>query len=95
MGELLREGRRMLLIFGSGIREALINVVVFVCGYCQVQAQQNVIKRSNRFTLFFIPLFTFSTRYVNQCTNCGAETPLTEQQVQNSLSSGSRVGQQR
>jgi hypothetical protein len=75
----------MLLIFGTGIRETLVNVVAFVCGYCQVDAPQNVIKRSHRFTLFFIPLFSFSTRYVNQCTNCGGETELTQAQVQNSL----------
>ncbi len=50
-----------------------------------MQAPQNVIKRSHRFTLFFLPLFTFSTRYVNQCTNCGAETALTAEQAQHSL----------
>ena len=75
----------MLLIFGTGIRETIINVVSFVCGYCHTNAPQNVIKRSHRFTLFFLPLFSFSTRYVNQCTNCGAETALTPQQAQNSL----------
>jgi hypothetical protein len=75
----------MLLIFGTTLHETLINVVSFVCGYCHVQAPQNVIKRSHRFTLFFLPLFSFSTRYVNQCTNCGAETALTAQQAQNSL----------
>jgi hypothetical protein len=75
----------MLLIFGTTLHETLINVVSFVCGYCHVQAPQNVIKRSHRFTLFFLPLFSFSTRYVNQCSNCGAETALTAQQAQNSL----------
>jgi hypothetical protein len=75
----------MLLIFGTTLHETLINVVSFVCGYCHVQAPQNVIKRSHRFTLFFLPLFSFSTRYVNQCTNCGAETALSAQQAQNSL----------
>ena len=76
----------MLLIFGSTIRETLINVVSFVCGYCHVRAPQNVIKRSNRFTLFFVPLFSFSTSYVNQCTNCGSETALTSEQAHHSLS---------
>jgi len=76
----------MLLIFGSTIHETLINVVAFVCARCGVHAQQNVVKRSNRFTLFFIPLFAFSTSYVNQCTNCGAVTRLTSQQAHNSLS---------
>jgi hypothetical protein len=75
----------MLLIFGSTIRETLVTVVTFVCGYCRVEARQNVLKRSHRFTLFFIPLFSFSTRYVNQCTNCGAETALTPEQARNAV----------
>jgi hypothetical protein len=75
----------MLLIFGNRMSETIINIVEFVCGYCGVRASQNVIKRSNRFTLFFIPLFAFSTKYANECTNCGGETPLTADQARNSL----------
>ncbi|MGH1547710.1 zinc-ribbon domain-containing protein [Leifsonia poae] len=74
----------MLLIFGSTIHETLITVVTFVCGYCRVDARQNVLKRSHRFTLFFLPL-SFSTRYVNQCTNCGAETALSPEQARNAV----------
>lgn len=75
----------MLLIFGNRLTESIVNVVSFVCGYCNVLAPQNVIRRSNRFTLFFIPLFSFSTKYVNQCTNCGAESGLTAAQAQHSI----------
>ena len=75
----------MFLLFGTSVRETIINVVTFVCGYCSVRAPQNVIKRSNRFTLFFIPLFSFSTKYVNQCANCGRLTGLTQEQARHSL----------
>ncbi|TFB88255.1 zinc-ribbon domain-containing protein [Cryobacterium algoricola] len=75
----------MLLIFGNRIIENIVNVVSFVCGYCNVQASQDVVRRSNRFTLFFIPLFAFSTKYVNRCTNCGAETVLSAGQAQHSI----------
>ena len=75
----------MLLIFGSRVSQTILTVVTFVCGYCDVQAPQNVIKLTNRFTLFFVPLFSFSTRYVNQCTNCGGETALTAEQARHSL----------
>ena len=75
----------MLLIFGTRISQSVINVVTLVCGYCHVQAPQNVIKLTNRFTLFFIPLFSVSTSYVNQCTNCGGETVLTDEQARHSL----------
>ena len=76
----------MLLIFGNKISDSIFNVVMFVCGFCGVEASQTVIKRSNRFTLFFIPLFPFSTKYINSCSNCGGETALTVDQARNSLS---------
>lgn len=75
----------MLLIFGNRITETIINMVTFVCGYCHVQSPQNVIKRSNRLTLFFVPLFSVSTKYLNRCTNCGGQTPLTAEQARHSL----------
>lgn len=75
----------MLLIFGTSVRESIMNVVTFLCAYCDTRGPQNVIKRSNRVTLFFIPLFPLSTTYVNQCMNCGAVTPLTVEQARHSL----------
>lgn len=75
----------MLLIFGNRVSVTVINVVTFVCGYCGVRAPQNVLKRSNRFTLFFVPLFSFSTKFLNQCSNCGGETALTANQAKSSL----------
>jgi hypothetical protein len=75
----------MFLLFGTRTAEALINVVSFICGYCGVQAAQNVVKRSTKFTLFFVPLFSFSTSFTNVCTNCGGATALTKSQAQHSL----------
>ena len=75
----------MLLIFGSRVTESIVNAVAFVCAVCNVRAPQQVIKRANRFTLFFVPLFSFSKKHINRCTNCGAETQLSAEQVQHSL----------
>ena len=75
----------MFLLFGIGSSEKIIDVVSFVCGFCGATAPQNVIKSSNRFTVFFIPLFSFSTRYRNECTNCGAQTALTSAQARHSI----------
>ena len=80
----------MFLLFGSRVSEQIVNVVTFVCGFCSTNARQNVIKASNRFTLFFVPLFSFSTRYRNECTNCGGRTALTRAQVEHSLRSPAR-----
>lgn len=76
----------MFLIFGTTLTETIVNVVAFVCGICGRDAPQQVIKRSNRLSLFFIPLFALSSHYINRCTNCGGETALSAAQVQHSLS---------
>ncbi|PRY68033.1 zinc ribbon family protein [Glaciihabitans tibetensis] len=75
----------MFLLFGARTAEALINVVTFVCGYCGVRAEQQVVKRATKFTLFFVPLFTVSSSYSNTCTHCGGTTNLTKNQAKHSL----------
>jgi len=81
----------MFILFGTRVSEQIVNVVSFVCGFCHTAARQNVVKSSNRFTLFFVPLFSFSTRYYNECTNCHGITALTKAQVDHSLSSPARA----
>jgi hypothetical protein len=78
--------RPVFLLFGTRASQTIVNVVTFVCGYCGVNARQNVVKLTNKFTLFFVPLFSFSTRYRNECTNCGGQTDLNADQVKRSLS---------
>jgi hypothetical protein len=75
----------VLLIFGTRAFETLLLVVSFVCPHCGVDARQSVYKSATRFTLFFIPLFTVSTRYFVHCSNCGVATSLTRQQAEHSL----------
>ena len=75
----------MFLLFGTRPSASLLAVVTFVCGYCGQSVPQQVSKISNKFTLFFIPLFSFSTRHEVQCTNCGGITALTQQQAENSV----------
>lgn len=75
----------MFLLFGTRASDTVVNVVQFVCSYCTVAAGQNVVKRANRFTLFFVPLFSFSTSYYVECSNCGGVTNLTKAQADNSL----------
>ncbi|TFC82721.1 zinc-ribbon domain-containing protein [Cryobacterium sinapicolor] len=75
----------MFLLFGTRAHRAVINVVSFVCGYCGVLAQQQVVKKSTKFTLFFVPLFPLAKSYANECTNCGGTTRLTATQVGHSM----------
>ena len=75
----------MLLIFGTRAYETLLVLVSFVCPHCGVDARQRVMKTANRFTLFFVPLFAFSTKYYVHCDNCGVATALTRDQASHSL----------
>lgn len=42
-------------------------------------------KSSTKFSLFFLALFTVSTRYYVECSNCGGTTALSQQQADNSI----------
>lgn len=75
----------MFLLFGTRPSVRLLAIVTFVCGYCGRDVPQHVSLVSNKFTLFFLPLFSFSTRHEVQCTNCGGVTELTGQQAENSV----------
>jgi hypothetical protein len=59
----------------------MLAVVRFVCNNCHVNAAQRVLKRVNKLTLFFIPTFPVSTKYLVECTNCGATTLISQQQA--------------
>jgi hypothetical protein len=75
----------MLLIFGTTLRDRILAVVSFVCEYCGTHATQDVIESATKFSLFFIPLFTVSRRYVVVCSNCGGTTALTREQATHGL----------
>lgn len=75
----------MFLIFGTRAVETLIVLVSFVCPHCGTDAQQRVSKLANKFALFFVPLFTISTKYYVACSHCGVATALTQQQAQHSI----------
>ena len=71
----------MLLIFGTRAYLTLLAMVQFVCPTCHANAAQRVIKQVTRFTLFFIPTFSVGTKYLTECTNCGATIRITPDQA--------------
>lgn len=81
----------MILLFGTRASSAILVIVHFVCNYCGKAAAQRVIKSTNRFTVFFIPLFPLSTSYYVECTNCGGQTGLTREQADNALEWAART----
>ena len=60
-----------MLIIGFGESETLLSTLVFTCETCGNHAAHQLIKRSRRFSLFFIPLFSVGTTYLDSCTACG------------------------
>jgi hypothetical protein len=50
-----------------------------VCEACGATAAQGIVKRTTKFTLFFIPLFPIKRpSYFRECTNCGVARHLEE-----------------
>jgi hypothetical protein len=75
----------VLLLFGTRAYLEAIVTVTFVCHFCGLAVPQQVYRRVNRFTLFFIPLFTLSRKHFVECSNCGGATELTEEQANHAL----------
>ena len=60
-----------MLIFGLTVSEALQSTLIYTCENCGNSAAHRLIRRTRRFSLFFIPLFPVGTTYVDSCTACG------------------------
>ncbi|MFE7130148.1 zinc-ribbon domain-containing protein [Streptomyces sp. NPDC057638] len=69
-----------MIIFGTKGYLHQLAILTLVCGSCGNPAAHTLRRRVTKFTLFFIPLFPVSTKYSTQCTFCGAEQKLTQQQ---------------
>ena len=60
-----------MLIFGLSVSEDLMSTLIYACENCGNSAAHHLIKRTRKFSLFFIPLFPVGTTYVDSCTACG------------------------
>jgi hypothetical protein len=70
------------IIFGTKGYLYQLAILTLVCGQCGNPAAHTLRKRVTKFTLFFVPLFPFSTKYATQCTFCGAEQKVTAEQAE-------------
>jgi len=60
-----------MLIFGFRVSTVLLATLSYVCENCGQQAAHHLAKHTRKFTLFFVPLFPVSTKYLDTCTYCG------------------------
>ena len=70
-----------MIIFGTRRYVYQLGMVLLVCGRCGNSTAHALRKRVAKFTLFFIPLFPFSTKFSTQCSGCGVQHSLTKEQA--------------
>ncbi len=71
-----------MIIFGTKGYLYQLAILTLVCGQCGNPAAHTLRKRVTKFTLFFVPLFPFATKYSTQCTFCGVEQKITGEQAE-------------
>lgn len=80
----------MLLIFGTKAYREILGVVTVVCRYCGNPAAHRLEEITNKFTVFFIPLFTVGRQWMMQCAMCAAETRLDRREAEQLKASATR-----
>ena len=71
-----------MLIWGFKLYSAVLATFVYVCETCHQQAAHHLVKRVRKFSLFFIPLFPVSTKYLDTCTYCGRTNQVPKEQAE-------------
>jgi hypothetical protein len=61
-----------MIIWGFRGRVRPLAMVRTRCPRCGQEAAHRLVRSQRWFTLFFIPIFPFRTRYIATCTYCGA-----------------------
>ncbi len=60
-----------MLIFGTRWAAVVLGQITYSCSHCQRQTVHSAIVRTGKCTLFFIPLFPISKKYLISCNVCG------------------------
>ncbi|GLY99905.1 zinc-ribbon domain-containing protein [Actinoplanes sp. NBRC 103695] len=72
----------MFILFGFRTSDQRLGVRTMLCDVCGNTAAQGLVKRTTKFTLFFIPLFPVKRpTYFRECTHCGAGRQVDERYV--------------
>jgi hypothetical protein len=74
----------MLVIFGLSRKERQLATVALACGRCG-NVGQALIRRSTRFTLFFVPVLPLRSQRELRCGWCGATRRLSRDEARRVL----------
>jgi hypothetical protein len=67
----------MFLLFGLRTRDRVTGTRVLTCEVCGYNAPQALVKRTTKFTLFFVPLFPVRpSRSYLECGHCRSFVPV-------------------
>ncbi|MFF8954207.1 zinc-ribbon domain-containing protein [Streptomyces sp. NPDC014894] len=80
-----------MIIFGTKGYLHQLAILTLVCGSCGNPSAHTLRKRVGKFTLFFVPLFAYSTSFATQCTFCGAERKVTREESDRLLAQSAAV----
>jgi hypothetical protein len=78
-----------MLIFGLSARQLLMATLFYVCETCGQHAGHRLVRRTNWFTLFFIPLFPVGSRYIDTCAYCGRSIQVPRDRAEMAAAQGS------
>ncbi|MFI7501507.1 zinc-ribbon domain-containing protein [Streptomyces sp. NPDC049687] len=81
-----------MIIFGTKGYLYQLAILTLVCDSCGSPAAHTLRKRVTKFTLFFVPLFPVSTKYLTQCALCGAEQKVSGEQAERLRAQGTVTG---
>jgi hypothetical protein len=70
------------ILFGTRRRRTTLGTVLLLCQRCKRPSAHALVKVRSWFTLFFIPVFPFSTTYATACPMCGAATKIDKAQAE-------------
>ena len=66
----------------ASVTEVLLSTLVFTCETCGNHAAHQLTKPTRKFSLFFIPLFSVGTKYLDSCTACGRIIEVSKEQAE-------------
>lgn len=79
-----------MIIFGTKTYLIQLAMLNLLCGGCGNPASHSVKQRVTKFTLFFVPLFPISTKYLTQCTFCGVTAQMSKEESDQLIAQGAQ-----
>jgi hypothetical protein len=81
----------MIILFGFRRKLTRLATVFVMCGHCNTPAAHALTRTRRYFTLFFVPVIAFGTKYFTTCTMCGYVTRVTKEGADHYLAAAAQA----